>query len=165
MIRRLGIVVLVLLMASFGVGVYSYLGTLKASPKVAAKAPLPNRTKPKFYLPGTMFLAQGGSLFKLQDGRFSQIATGNWSQPTITPDHTHLVAVSRSTSSADLFLLDLDGHIVRQLTRNGNRSNVSYNHWSFYPRVSPDGHTLYYSWDPKDINNGNRVDLAITPCR
>ena len=160
MIRRLGIAVLFLLMASFGVGVYGYLGTLKATPKITAHATLPSRTKPKFFLPGTMFLAQGGSIFRLQGGQFTQIASGNWIQPALTPDHAHLVAVSRSGQMSDLYLLDLDGHVVKQLTHNANR-NTSFNHWSFFPRVSADGLTVFYSYDPKDFQNLHRVDLAV----
>jgi Tol biopolymer transport system component len=159
-IRRLGIVVLLLLMASFGIGVYGYLGSLKATPKVNARAVLPSHSRPKFYLQGTMFLAQGGAIFRLRSGEFTQIASGNWMQPTVTPDHTHLVAVLRSGQMSDLYLLDLDGHVVKQLTHNASR-NTSFNHWSFFPRVSPDGKTVFYSYDPKDPNNLHRVDLAV----
>lgn len=160
MIGRARVAILLLLMASFGVGVYGYLGTLKSRPTVTKTALKPSVTKPRFVLPGTMFLAQGGSLYRLQGGQFSLIASGSWTQPTLTPDHSHLVAVSRGGNVSDLFLLDLDGHVIRQLTHNANRT-VYYNHWSFYPRVSPDGKTLFYSWDPKDFNNSYRVDLAV----
>lgn len=160
MIRRLEIAVLLLLMASFGLGVYGYLGTLKAAPKVNTRITLPTRTKPRFILPGTMFLAQRGSLFRLKDGVFTQIASGTWTQPALTPDHTQLIAVSRTAILSDLYLLDLDGHVLRQLTHNANR-NVSFNHWSLFPRISPDGQTVFYSYDPKDVNDLHRVDLAV----
>ena len=160
MIRRLEIAVLVLLMASFGVGVYSYLGTLKSTGKITAHANVPTRSKPRFVLPGTMFLAQGGAIFRLQDGQFSQIATGTWTQPALTPDHKNLVAVSQKANESDLFLLDLDGHVIKQLTHNASRFTTS-NHWSFFPRVSADGQTLFYSYDPKNPPNLYRVDLAV----
>ena len=160
MIRRLGIAVLLLLMGSFGLGVYGYLGTLKATPKITAHAILPSHTKPKFFLPGTMFIAQGGSIFRLRGGQFTQIASGGWTQPGATPDHNHLVAVQRTTSESDLYLLDLDGHVIKQLTHNVNR-NTSFNHWSFFPRVSADGQNVFYSYDPKDPSNLHRVDLAV----
>jgi Tol biopolymer transport system component len=159
-IRRLEIGVLVLLMATFGVGVYSYLGTMKSIPKIAARATVPSHTKPRLTLPGTMFLAQGGAIFRLKDGQFTQIASGSWMQPALTPDHKNLIAVSRGANVSELFLLDMDGHVVRQLTHNANRS-VSFNHWSFFPRVSPDGQNVFYSYDPKNYDNLHRVDLAI----
>jgi Tol biopolymer transport system component len=38
---------------------------------------------------------------------------------------------------------------------------VELSHWTFYPRFSPDGTQLFYSYDPKDPYNSYRVDLAI----
>ena len=153
-------VLLLVAMVVFGVEVYAHLGSLKTRTVVTATAKEPARVKPKFSLPGTIVVAQDGTLYRLHQGLFQKIASGGWTQPAISPDHTQLVAVSRSWNKSDLFLLDLDGQVIRQLTRNGSRV-VPYNHWSFYPRFSPDGQTIYYAWDPKDPNNDYRVDLAI----
>jgi hypothetical protein len=160
-LRRIAAVLFLPMMFAFGSGVYLYLGTLK-SKVVKTRADLPTLTKPRLVLPGTMFVVQDGRLFKLKDGGFSEIgAAGDWSQPTLTPDHTHLVAVLRSGYSSDLYLLDLDGHIVKRLTKNDSRI-VDYNHWAFYPRVSPDGSTLVYSYDgPKHVTNAPGDDLSI----
>ena len=38
-------------------------------------------------------------------------------QPAVTPDHQHIVAVKRTRNVADLFELDLNGQVQRQLTR------------------------------------------------
>jgi Tol biopolymer transport system component len=160
MMRR-GVTLIVLLaMVAFGVGVYARLASLRTRGVVAATPQAPARTTPKLRLPGTMFLAQAGSIYKLQDGLFQQIATGNWTQPVLSPDHSQLVAVARFADESDLYLLDLNGHILRQLTHNASRV-VDYNHWSFYPRFSPDGQTLFYAWDPKSPDNLYRVDLAV----
>ena len=156
-LRRVAAILFLPMMFAFGSGVYLYLGTLKS--KVVKERPqLPTVTKPKFVLPGTMFVVQEGRLFKLSRGGFTEIGqAGEWSQPTLTPDHTHLVAVLRSGHSSDLYLLDLDGHVQKRLTRNDSRI-IDANHWAFYPSVSPDGTTLMYSFDsPKQ----HGVDLAV----
>jgi dipeptidyl aminopeptidase/acylaminoacyl peptidase len=160
-LRRLAAVLFIPLMLAFGSGVYVYLGTLK-SKVVKTHADLPTVTKPRLVLPGTMYVVQDGRLFKLKDGGFTEIgAAGDWSQPAVTPDHTHLVAVLRAGMSSDLYLLDLDGHVVKRLTKNDSRY-VEYNHWAFYPRVSPDGSTLFYSYDgPKHVDAAPGDDLSV----
>ena len=160
-LRRLAAFLFVPLMVAFGSGVYVYLGSLK-SKVVKTRAELPTVTKPRLVLPGTMFVVQDGRLFKLKDGGFTEMGTaGDWSQPTLTPDHTRLVAVLRNGYSSDLYLLDLDGHILKRLTKNDSRI-VDYNHWAFYPRVSPDGSTLFYSYDgPKHVDSAPGDDLSV----
>ena len=156
-LRRLAAILFVPLMVAFGSGVYLYLGTLK-SKVVKERAQLPPATKAKSVLPGTMFVVQDGRLYRLNDGGFTEIGpAGDWSQPTLTPDHTRLIAVLRTDRSSDLYLLDLDGHVLRRLTKNDSRI-IDYNHWAFYPRVSPDGTTLFYGFDSPKTNG---VDLAI----
>jgi len=156
-VRRIAAILFLPMMFAFGSGVYLYLGTLKS--KVVKERPQsPTVTKPKFVLPGTMFVAQGGQLFKLQGGSFTDISpAGDWSQPTLTPDHQHLVAVMRSGFYSDLYLLDLDGHIVKRLTKDDSRV-IDANHWAFYPQVSPDGANVFYGFDSPKANG---VDLAI----
>jgi Tol biopolymer transport system component len=144
-------------MALVGTGVYTYLGSLK-SRTVQASAHLPTVTKPKFVLPGTMLVIQEGKIFKLSGGTFSELASGNWLQPTLTPDHTRLVAVSKGAQSSDLYLLDLQGHVLKRLTHDDARI-IDANHWAYYPRVSPDGTSVSYSYDSPKF--GFRVDFAI----
>jgi hypothetical protein len=160
-LRRLAAILFLPMMLAFGSGVYMYLGTLK-SKVVKTRAELPTVTKPRLVLPGTMYVVQDGRLFKLKAGGFTEIGVpGDWSQPSLTPDHTHLVAVLRGGLSSDLYLLDLDGHVVKRLTKNDSKT-VEYNHWAFYPRVSPDGSTLYYSYDgPKHVDGAPGDDLSI----
>jgi hypothetical protein len=157
--RRLVTFGLLLAMAAFGWAVYTTLGAHR-SRTVSVHAQAPSQTKPKISLPGTVVVAQAGSLYRLRDGVFSEIATGGWTQPAIDPSHTQLVAVKRTVTTSDLYLLGTDGHVIRQLTQNGSRV-TQLNHWSFYPRISLDGQTVFYSWDAKDLNNSYRVDLSI----
>jgi len=156
-LRRIATILFVPVMLAFGSGVYLYLGTLKS--KVVQERPQkPTVTKPKFVLPGTMFVVQEGRLFKLNAGSFVEIGPpGDWSQPTLTPDHTKLVAVLRAGYASDLYLLDLDGHVLKQMTKNDSKY-VSYNHWAFYPHVTPDGANVVYSFDGQKQNG---VDLAV----
>ena len=156
-LRRIAAILFLPVMLAFGSGVYLYLGTLKS--KVVQERPqLPTVTKPKFVLPGTMLVVQEGRLFKLQGGSFTEIGpAGDWSQPTLTPDHTRLVAVLRTGFSSDLYLLDLDGHVLKRLTKNDSRY-IDYNHWAFFPRISPDGQNVVYSFDSPKTNG---VDLAV----
>jgi hypothetical protein len=160
MIRRALGLLLAVAMVAFGFGVYARLDSMKTRTAVAATPKSPARTKPNFSLPGTMFLTQAGTIYRLQGGVFRQIATGNWTQPVLSPDRTQLVAVGRFADASDLYLLDLNGQVLKQLTHNGSRV-VEFNHWSFYPRFSPDGQQIFYSWDPKDPDNAYRVDLAV----
>jgi Tol biopolymer transport system component len=156
-LRRVATILFVPVMLAFGSGVYLYLGTLKS--KVVQERPQkPTVTKPKFQLPGTMFVVQEGRLFKLSAGNFIEIGPpGDWSQPTLTPDHTKLVAVLRAGYASDLYLLDLDGHVLKRMTKNDSKY-VEYNHWAFYPRVTPDGANVVYSFDGQKQNG---VDLAV----
>lgn len=156
-LRRIAAILFLPVMLAFGSGVYLYLGTLKS--KVVQERPqLPTVTKPKFVLPGTMLVVQDGRLFKLEAGSFTEIGpSGEWSQPTLTPDHTRLVAVLRTGFSSDLYLLDLGGHVLKRLTKDDSRY-IDSNHWAFYPRISPDGANVVYSFDSPKANG---VDLAV----
>lgn len=157
-LRRLAAILFVPLMLAFGSGVYLYLGTLK-SKVVKEQAQLPTSTKPRFVLPGTMFVVQAGRLFKLKDGGFSEIGpAGDWSQPALTADHTKLVAVNHNVFASDLYLLDVNGNMIKRLTNDGSRI-IDGNHWAFYPRVTPDGSTVVYSYDSPKF--GYTVDFSV----
>jgi len=161
-LRRIAAILFLPVMLAFGSGVYLYLGTLKS--KVVQERPVkPTVTKPKFALPGTMFVVQDGRMFKLNAGNFTEIGpAGDWSQPTLTPDHAKLVGVSRGVHFSDLYLLDLDGHVLKRITKNDSRY-VELNHWAFYPHVSPDGANLVYSYDSPKLTKGveEGVDLSV----
>ena len=158
--RRWSLLVALPLMVAFGFGVYFGLGSLKSKAKQAVTRPV-TKARTLVPLPGVVYMAQGGTLYRLENGQFSEIkpGPGDWSQPTSAPQGG-LIAVSRQLHFSDLYLLDGAGHAVRQLTRN-QAGPVEANHWAFYPNLSPDGKTLLFSYDAKDPSNSFRVDLAI----
>lgn len=86
-------------------------------------------------------------------------------QPAAAPNN-QLVAARRQANYSDLFLLSAaTGKTVTQLTHNSSTRAVEDNHWAFYPRFSPDGQTMFYDFDPKDVYSTYRVDLAIFASR
>jgi Tol biopolymer transport system component len=108
-----------------------------------------------------MYVAQDGALYRFRDGQFTQITdSAGWTEPAASPDGSHLVAVLRTGNYSDLYLLTSTGRIERQLTHHRS-SQVESNHWSFYPRFSPDGSQVFYSYDAKSPYETYRVDLAI----
>ena len=148
---------LVAAMLAFGAGVYATVGMLRAGHHTVHR---PSQTSATA-LPGTMYVVQAGAIYRLQHGAFRQITgEGGWMQPSAAPDG-RLVAVSRQPNFSDLYLLDGNGKIVSQLSHNSATRAVEDNHWTFYPRFSPDGRSLFYDFDPKDAFNSFRLDLAI----
>ncbi len=156
--RRLVIAGLVILMLGFGIGVYHVLDSQK---RLHTGVDQPTDHASAMALPGTMYLAQGGALYRFHGGSFTKLTNAEgWVQPALSPDGTHLVAVKRAFNFSDIYLLDTGGHVQQQLTHNASNV-VEHNHWAFYPRFSADGQTIYYSYDPKDPYNNYHVDLAI----
>ena len=157
MIKFLTYVVLLAGMAAFGYGVYRAAGLLKADGTHVVRPS--STTAPA--LPGTMYIAQDGALYRFRDGQFKQI-TGDegWTQPAVSPDGHQLVAVKRTGDYSDLYLLGTDGSVQLQLTHHRS-SQVESNHWSFYPRFTPDSQWIVYSYDAKNPYETYRVDLAI----
>jgi len=148
---------LIAAMVGFGVAVNRGIALLKTTPTGVALRP--TEEKPRLSLPGTIYLAQQGSLYRFRDGAFTQLSlpSGHWQQPAVMAGGS-ILAVQRGDQYSDLYLLARDGHVVRQLTHNA-ASGVTSNHWAFYPHPSVDGSTIYYSSDnPKA---GFRVDFAI----
>ncbi|TMC48820.1 MAG: hypothetical protein E6J14_10220 [Chloroflexi bacterium] len=163
MIRRGGpVVALLALMAGFGLGVYHLFGLFRTETTKAAAAP--SETRPLIALPGTLYLAQQGVIYRLRDGSFARFTRDarSWSQPALSPDD-HLVAVARSSQSSDLYLLDGSGAVAGQITHNaGSGRDITTNHWAFYPHVGADGMRVYFAYDaPKDRQQTYRVDFAI----
>jgi Tol biopolymer transport system component len=151
-------IVLVVAMVAFGIGVYLLLANSKSMALRAASVPT---TEHGIALSGTIYVAQGGSLYSYAGGAFTKLpsGSGHWMQPALTPDRSKLVAVNRAAQSSDIYLLGLDGRVVRQLTHNQRSSkSLDLNHWSFYPRPAADGQILYSYDSPK---SGFLVDLAI----
>lgn len=168
--RRGGAIAVALItsMALFGFLVYRALGHFKSLGTGAstAQAAKPEDTQAAFALPGTIYIAQGGDLYALRDARFHLLLShdsdhGDWMQPALTPDGSMLVAVARRAASSDLYLVDLQGHVVSRITDNAAAKlpdgSLANNHWSFHPQMS--GDVLWYTYDsPK---GGYLVDFSV----
>jgi hypothetical protein len=150
----------VALMVMFGAGVYFGLGFMRHTAGGTGGPKKPEETHPQFTLPGTIVVAQSGTLYKLVGDKFTAIAKGQWTQPYVTPDHQHIIAVRREYNYSDLYELDMQGNVVRQLTDNAS-GDVPSDHWSFYPRLGPDGNELFYDYDPKYQPNLYTVNLSV----
>jgi len=160
---------LAILMAITGATSYVYLGSRHS--KGVAPPQKPTAAAPRaqaFSLPGTIYLAQAGALYSFSAGRFHQLTPEDgWTQPALYPDGSHLLAVKRSGSFSDIYVLTTYGLVVNQLTSNAasprNAWDTGANAWSFYPALSADGRTLWMSYDgPKYVGaNYYDVDLAV----
>ncbi len=156
--RWLAGVGLVIAMLAFGIGVYHAAGYLKGQ---RAQVRRPSDTSAPS-LPGTIYLAQAGALYRFQHGSFTQVtADDGWTQPAMLSRGGQLAAVRRETNYSDVYLLSSTGRQLAQLTHNSAPGPAENNHWAFYPRFSPDGSTLFYDYDPKSPYNSYQVDLAI----
>ena len=163
--RYVPVTVLVAAMLLTGVGTYTYLGAHQSVVRKQPKAPTQVSPRPPAsLLTGTLYLAQAGSLYSLSGGQFQQLtASGGWMQPAILATGSDLIAVKRDGYFADLYHLGTDGHIIAKLTSNAapNRfSDIGANHWSFYPTLSPDGKTVFMSYDSSKAAD-YEVDLAV----
>ena len=139
-----------MLVSSFGT--YMYLGGRHS--KVAAVAEKPTVASPRptaVRLPGTLYLAQSGAIYSLSIGRFHQLTPEDgWTQPSLYPDGSQLLAVRRNDFYSDVYVLGRFGQVLRQVTNNaapGRSNDTTLMHWSFFPRLSPDGGTLWMSYD------------------
>ena len=136
-------------------GPATYLFLASKASKVAAPPAKPTASTPRaqgFALPGTMYLAQDGALYSLSAGRFHQLTPeAGWMQPALTPDGANIIAVKRSAFYSDVYVLNTFGTVLRKVTSNAAPPRLAYdpgqNHWSFYPRLSPDGSTLWMAYD------------------
>lgn len=158
--RPLLVIVVLVLAAGFGLGVYHGLGLLRNTAALQGTVTDPTQATALVDLPGTIVVAQSGNLYSLRNGHFTRIGTGGWTEPAVTPDHQHLIAVHRTQDFSDLYELSTAGAVQRQLTNNAS-SQVELNHWSLYPNVSPDGTEVYYSYDHKYFAGSYLVDLSV----
>jgi hypothetical protein len=131
---------------------YVYLGGRQSKIAVAPQKPTAASPRPSaFSLPGTLYLAQNGAIYGLSVGRFHQLTNEDgWTQPSLYPDGSKLLVVHRTYNYSDVFILTRFGQQVRQVVSNAGPArnpDTGAKHWSFYPRLSPDGTTLFMSYD------------------
>ncbi|MGD0832918.1 MAG: hypothetical protein ABSA40_00645 [Candidatus Dormibacteria bacterium] len=169
--KVLTVVVMLGLMAAFGVGVNRYLAGRTSKAFAPAKKPTQEVIAQKAVLPGVVYFADGGGLFALDGTRVIQLQPQGqgWMQPALLPGGTGLLAVKEVPNLySDLYELNLNGSIRTQLSQDAasaaqNNIDLTSNNWIFYPTVGPDG-DVYFSYDwPKEPNDSNpyQVDLAV----
>jgi len=153
---------LAILMVVSGTTSYIYLSTRQSKAVAAPQKPTDPTPRPQqFTLPGTIYLAQSGALYSFSAGRFHQLTPeAGWTMPALYPDGSQLVAVKRSPFFSDVYVLTRFGKVTGLLTDNQaaprSRWDPGANAWSFYPRLSPDSHTLFMSYDgPKTAGDAN----------
>lgn len=150
-------VVLVLAMCAFGFGVYRVAGALKTDSGHVKRPSATNGPS----VPGTMYVAQDGAIYKLHGGTFTQITDNSgWTEPSASPDGREIVAVQRHVNWSDVYVLDDNGHQLAQLTHFQAQA-AEANHWGFQPRFSADGRHVFFAYDDKDGYNSYKVDLSI----
>jgi hypothetical protein len=165
--RAITVVVLLALMGGFGFGVNRLIASRKAKIPTEATVYIPTATRPSIVLPGTMYLAQNGQIFRLSDGFFTNLhlpsTKGQWTEPAIVPGTQDIVAVLRAQEFSNLYLISSEGQILRQLSNNATThvTEVWLNHWMFWPRFDSTGKTLYFSYDQPKDSSTYAVDFSI----
>ncbi len=143
-------VALALLMVVSGTATYIVLGSRTS--KVAAPPQKPTLATPRaqaLTLPGTLYLAQDGAIYSLSAGRFHQLTPEDgWTMPSVTPDG-NILAVKQASFYSDVYVLNRFGSVLRRITNNTAppHADTGAYHWSFYPRLSADGRTLWMTYD------------------
>ncbi len=158
--RRLAaLTILAVCMAGFGLGVWRLLGALQTRYPTGVR---PDQSHALVDLPGTVFLAQGGVLYRLHNQSFRAITGfgGRWTQPTPVPGAPTLVAVTQTINFSNLVEMAANGGARRLLTHNAAPAQAN-NHWAFYPAVAPGGRTVFYAYDLHDPNASYNVTFAI----
>jgi hypothetical protein len=145
---------------------FMYLGARHSKSLAAPEKPTVATPRPQaFYLPGTLFLAQSGALYKLNSGRFHQLTPeAGWAQPAPLPNGSGILAVKYGSYWSDVWELNLFGTPLARLTNNQSNYGMrdpSLDHWSFYPRLSPDQGTLWMTYDGLKCDGCYDVSPAI----
>lgn len=165
--RAVTVIVLLALMGGFGFGVNRLIASRKAKIPTQASVFVPTATRPSVVLPGTLYIAQYGQIYRLSDGFFTDLrlsdAKGQWMMPAYVPGTQDLVAVLRTGEYSDLYLLSAQGQILRQLSHNATAEvpKVWLDHWMFWPRFNSTGTTIYFSYDQPKDSDTYAVDFSV----
>jgi Tol biopolymer transport system component len=165
--RTITVILLLALMAGFGLGVNRLIASRKHNIQAEATVFVPTATRPKIVLPGTLYLAQNGDIYRLSDGFFTDLhlstAPGSWMQPAYVPGSQDIVAVLRAAEYSNLYLLNSQGGIIRRLSNNANPhlDTVYLNDWMFYPHMGANGNTIYFSYDQPKDSTTLAVDFSV----
>jgi len=141
---------LAILMVVSGTTSYIYLST-RQSKAVAAPQKPPIRRPARSSSPCQhIYLAQSGALYSSARA-FPPADAGGWmTMPALYPDGSQPWC-GQTGPFSDVYVLTRFGKVTGLLTDNQaaprSRWDRAQNAWSFYPRLSPDSHTLFMSYD------------------
>lgn len=162
--RLLAVVALLALMGGFAFGVNRFLESRKAHISNDTSVSAPTAVRAAFVLPGTLFVAQHGDIYRLSDGYFADLhlpTTGMWMQPAVIAGTIDIVAILRNDAFSDLYTMNGDGSNIVQLSHNKLPGDIQNNHWMFWPRVAADAKTLYLSYDAPKNSNSYEIAFAV----
>ncbi|MGH7640217.1 MAG: TolB family protein, partial [Candidatus Dormibacteria bacterium] len=146
------------LMALFGFGVYSVLGTLKSNRHQTHK---PTESQALIALNGSVVMVQQGKIYRLNGLTFTQLQAPAYDWVQVEPAPTgDILAVALTSKSSDVYLLNSQGQVLRHLLSESS-SYYFDNHWAYYPRLSPNGQTLFFVSDWYEPSNQYNVDFQI----
>lgn len=163
MSRRWIVLIAVVLMAVFAFGVNRFIASRQTQ---VAKAAAPTEVKPMIALPGTLYLAAHGDIYRLDHGAFTDLhlpsSTGTWLQPAIVPGSQTILAVARQDAFSDVYQVSSSGQVLHQLSHNATSTpTVQLNHWMFWPKVAADGSTVYVSYDAPKSPQSYEIEFAV----
>jgi hypothetical protein len=135
-----------------GASTFIYVSSKQSKAVAPPQKPTVSAVRPQaLVLPGTLYLTQSGALYSLSAGRFHALTSeAGWTMPALSPDGSNLIAVRKFPTYSDVFVLSRYGRVLRQVTDNAappRNLDMGYNYWSFYPRLSADGQTLWMTYD------------------
>jgi hypothetical protein len=134
----------------------------------ATTASLITTTSPQVRLPGTIYVSQQGSIYAISGSAVRRVALpqgGDWTQPRVLPDGSLLV-IRRFDVYSDLYHVSASGHVIRQMTSNGQATTngtLQLDHWILWPAIGPGGTSVYFATDsPKPApRQGYEVDFSL----
>lgn len=149
--RRAALIVVVLVAwSAFGFGVYHFLGSHKSTFTASHPVVAPTEETPTFSLPGTIYVSQGGHMYMLHGGQFTDMnlpgSAGAWMQPALAGSG-RLLLVARAAEYSNVYLWS-PAAPLKQLTDNASRTGkVENNAWSYWPHLAADGTTVVLGYD------------------
>lgn len=149
--RRLALVAVVFIAwAAFGLGINRLLNSHKSTLTASHPVVAPTQETPIFSLPGSIYVSQGGHMYRLRGGQFVDMklppGAGDWMQPALA-GNGRLLLVARAAEYSNVYLWD-PAAPLKQLTDNATKTRkVEDNAWAYWPHLAADGSTVVLGYD------------------